>query len=278
GKLGIGSSGGGGNVLNNVIGLGGEGTLCTLIGSDDAGEWLRKEIEKKKARLDGLIIESDRPTTKKTRIIAHQQQVVRFDHEKKGAISSKTEKKLLDYLLDQLARTDCLAISDYAKGVLSNKLLSVILPAALDRGIPVVVDPKVGHFSLYKKVTLVTPNNLEASQASGIEIVDEESLLIAGKKLLGQLECESILITRGEHGMSLFEKGGTVTHIPTVARAVYDVTGAGDTVLSTLALSLAAGLPLLAGAKLANIAAGIVVGIVGTAAIEREMLHAAVSS
>ncbi len=267
--------GGAGNVVNNVLGLGGKAILCSVIGPDDAGHWLSERIQSKGGDEKGLIVEENRSTTKKTRIIAHQQQVVRYDHEERRPILRKTENRIIDYVSSRLDEIDCLAISDYAKGVITERILKTILVSAIERDIPVVVDPKVSHFSLYQKVTLITPNHLEATQASGIEIEDEDSLMSAGGKLLRKLGCEAVLITRGEQGMSLFEKGGKVSHIPTVAREVYDVTGAGDTVLSTLSLCLAAGTSLIDAARLSNLAAGIVVGIVGTAAINRERLEEA---
>lgn len=269
--------GGAGNVLHNILTLGGQGVLCGLVGADEAGRWLSEELRSKGTEIEGIVIEEDRPTTKKTRIIAHQQQVVRFDHEKKAEISKKTENKFIQFINDQIDRIDCMVISDYAKGVITEGLLKAILPPALRRGVPVVVDPKVHHFSLYKKVTVVTPNHLEASQASGIEIEDETTLRQAGKALLKKLGCQAVLITRGEQGMSLFDKSGEMTHIPAEARQVFDVTGAGDTVVSTLALALSAAAPLPAAARLANHAAGVVVGMVGTTAIEKAMLERALS-
>ncbi len=270
--------GGAGNVLNNILGLGGQVSFCSVIGSDSAGQWIKERMASKGVDLAGLIVEAKRPTTKKTRIIAHQQQVVRFDHEDRSVLPAKTNRLLVDYVLRELPRVDCLAISDYSKGVVTSYLLRKVLPAAREQGIPIIVDPKVNHFNLYKNVTLVTPNNLEASQASGIDIHDESSLLKAGEAILKKLSCDAALITRGEHGMSLFEKDGAITHIPTDAKAVFDVTGAGDTVLSTLSLALAVGAPLPDAARLSNLAAGIVVGIVGTAAIERKMLQQMLSS
>lgn len=269
--------GGAGNVLHNILTLGGKGILCGVVGSDDAGKWLTQELKSKGMELNGIVSEENRPTTKKTRIIAHQQQVVRYDHEKREKILQKTEKKFIDFILDQLSRIDCMVISDYSKGVITEGLMSAILPAALKRGVAVIVDPKVNHISLYKKITLITPNHLEASQASGVEIQDEASLRKAGRTLLKKLQCEAVLITRGEQGMSLFESGGGITHIPTEAKQVFDVTGAGDTVVSTLSLALAAGASFPAAARLANHAAGIVVGMVGTTAIKKEMLERTLS-
>lgn len=269
--------GGAGNVVHNILTLGGKAILCSVIGSDEAGRWLTQELTAKGMELNGIVSEENRPTTKKTRIIAHQQQVVRYDHEKKENISSKTEKKFIEFILDRLAQIDCMVISDYSKGVVTEGLMNAILPAAIRKGIPVIVDPKVSHFSLYKKVTLITPNHLEASQASGIEIENDATLCKAGRFLLKNLQCEAVLITRGEHGMSLFQKGGEVTHIPTQAKQVFDVTGAGDTVISTLSLALAAEAPLPIASRLANHAAGVVVGMVGTTAIEKKMLEKVLS-
>ena len=269
--------GGAGNVLHNILTLGGQGILCSVVGADDAGRWLSEDLKAKGVEAGGIVVEEERPTTQKTRIIAHQQQIVRYDHEKKTEISGKTEKKFIQFINEQIYHIDCMVISDYAKGVITKGLLRTILPLALRRGIPVIVDPKVHHFSLYKKVTVVTPNHLEASQASGIEIEDEKTLQQAGKAILKKLGCQAVLITRGEQGMSLFDKNGGMTHIPTEARQVFDVTGAGDTVVSTLALALSAGAPLAAAARLANHAAGVVVGMVGTTAIEKAMLEKALS-
>lgn len=264
--------GGAGNVLNNILGLGGKASLCCVIGSDEAGRWLRDEVKAKECGLEGFIVEENRPTTEKTRIIAHQQQVVRLDQEEKHAIGKETEDRIIRFVLEHLPQVDCLAISDYAKGVITESILEAVLSAGLKYGKPIVVDPKVNHFPLYKQVTLVTPNHLEAGQVTGIDISDDPSLHRAGEKILNMLACNAVLITRGEHGMSLFEKNGAITHIPTEAKAVFDVTGAGDTVLSTVSLALAAGLSLSDAATIANIAAGIVVGIVGTAAIQKERL------
>jgi D-beta-D-heptose 7-phosphate kinase/D-beta-D-heptose 1-phosphate adenosyltransferase len=203
--------------------------------------------------------------------------VVRYDHEKKENISEKTEKKFIEFISDHLAEIDCMVISDYSKGVVTQGLMNAILPAAIKKGVPIIVDPKVNHFSYYKKVTLITPNHLEASQASGIDIENEATLCRAGRLLLKNLQCEAVLITRGEHGMSLFEKGGAITHIPTQAKQVFDVTGAGDTVVSTLSLALAVRAPLPVASRLANHAAGVVVGTVGTTAIQKEVLEKVLS-
>ncbi len=269
--------GGAGNVAHNIRTLGGEAFLCGVLGNDDAGRRLIRELKLIGVGLSGVVLEEERPTTQKTRIVAHQQHVVRYDHEKVINLLPKTEKKIIDMITEEMTRIHCAVVSDYAKGMITEGLLRAILPRLIRRGIPVIVDPKIKHFSLYKKVTLVTPNHLEASQAAGVEIVDESTLNLAGRTILNKLQCRAVLITRGEHGMSLFEKGGGVTHIPAEAKEVYDVTGAGDTVVGTLALSLSAGASLVDSTRLANVAAGEVVGMVGTAAIKKDLLEKALS-
>ncbi len=260
--------GGAGNVAHNILGLGGVPTLCGVVGEDTAGRWLAAELSAKGLSLAGIVSEEGRPTTQKTRIVAHQQHVVRYDQEKSSDLGAKAERCLIDFVDGEMARVDCVVISDYAKGVVTPGLLRRILPRAARQGVPVIVDPKIRHFPRYKKVTLITPNHHEASAGSGIEIVDDATLCRAGWALMKKLQAGAILITRGEAGMSLFTQGGEVTHIPTVAQQVFDVTGAGDTVVATLSLAVAAGLPLTVAATLANAAAGVVVGIVGTAIID----------
>jgi rfaE bifunctional protein kinase chain/domain len=266
--------GGAANVCNNILSLGGQTDLGGVIGKDDSGRWIRKRLKEMKINGEGVIEEEGRPTTRKTRIIAHSQQVVRYDHEKKGDISSKSQHQLLSWLERNLDHYHCLVISDYDKGVVTEGLIKGAINRAKELKIKIIVDPKISHFSYYKGVTLITPNHLEASQGAGIEIEDEESLIKAGWSIQEKLDCESVLITRGEQGMSLFEKSGAVTHIPAVAKNVYDVTGAGDTVVSVLSLALSAGANLKDSADLANHAAGIVVGIVGTATVSPETLIA----
>jgi D-beta-D-heptose 7-phosphate kinase/D-beta-D-heptose 1-phosphate adenosyltransferase len=225
-----------------------------------------------KIRGEGVVEEEGRPTTRKTRIIAHSQQVVRFDHEKKGDISAKSQQKLLSWLERNLDQFECLVISDYDKGVVTEGLVRAAIDRAHELNIKIIVDPKISHFSYYKGVTVITPNHLEASLGAGIEIENEKTLIEAGWAIREKLECDSVLITRGEAGMSLFEHSGVVTHIPAVAQNVYDVTGAGDTVVSVLALALSSGADLKEAAHLANYAAGVVVGVVGTATVDPETL------
>ena len=265
--------GGAGNVFLNLASLGARVQLCGVVGQDAAGEALLDMLRRRGASGDGIVVEEGRPTTQKTRVIAHQQQIVRFDREHRGAIAPKTLAALVEYVDGHLRDAHCLVVSDYAKGVISHELMTRVIASAARRGVTIMVDPKVAHMPFYRGVQVVTPNHLEAAQSAGVDIVDDESLHRAGRILLERLDAKAVLITRGEHGMSLFEADGAVTHIPTVARQVFDVTGAGDTVIATLAAARAVGASLTDAAMLANGAAGFVVGVVGTATITPEALH-----
>src|SRR5262249_12875310 len=215
------------------------------------------------------------PTTVKSRIIAHDQQVVRADRERADDVDEDVEGELAGSVRSSLSSCQALVVSDYQKGVVTAGLMKTVLPLARRRGIPVLVDPKVAHFPLYRGVTVVTPNQLEAEQATGIRIRGDADLAAAGARILRLLGCEAALVTRGEHGMSLFERDRRPAHVPTAAREVFDVTGAGDTVIATLALALAAGARLAEAAVLANYAAGVVVAKLGTATASPEEVLAA---
>ena len=263
--------GGASNVANNIVALGGSATIVGVAGNDRAGDVLTSLLHKQGIKCHG-IFRSSRTTIVKTRVIAHNQQVVRFDKEDKDRIDGKISKGLLEYIQGHLPDHDAVIISDYKKGVVSSELIKEVLKSAKPSKIFVSVDPKVGHFKFYKGVSLVTPNLAEASLASGIEIKDEKSLIHAGKTLLKTLSCDAVLITRGEQGMSLFEKE-KVTHILTITKDVYDVTGAGDTVIAAFTLARAAGASMRTAAAVANHAAGIVVGKVGTAVATPDQLR-----
>jgi rfaE bifunctional protein kinase chain/domain len=261
------------NVVNNVHTLGGKVSVCGVIGHDEAGRQLVHMLRMQGIHTDGLIVEDGRPTTIKTRVIAHSQQVVRFDRETKVGIERDTYRRIFEYIRQQEdIGLDAIVLSDYSKGVVTKDLVRDIVKLAKKKGIIVSVDPKVNHFGIYSGVTILTPNTKEASIGAKIEIEDDKSLFKAGALLLKRLKCNAVLVTRGEHGMSLFERGGRVTHIPTVAQEVFDVTGAGDTVISTLTLAMAAGAGMVDAARLSNYAAGIVVGVVGTATVKPDEL------
>ena len=264
--------GGATNVANNIVALEGHATIVGVAGNDKAGGIMMKMLEERGIQCGGVFWGSARPTTVKTRIIAHNQQVVRFDRENKDKVDGKVLNGLLEYIRSAIPNHDAVIISDYKKGVVSSKLVAEVLKCSRPGNIFVSVDPKIGHFHYYKNVSLITPNVMEASIASGLEIKDEKSLVNAGKALCKKISCDAILITRGEYGMSLFEKD-KVVHIPTVAKNVYDVTGAGDTVIATFTIAYAAGASMKEAAVISNHAAGIVVGEVGTAVAKIDQLR-----
>lgn len=264
--------GGAGNVVNNIYALGGKVYPTGVIGDDGTGKKLIKDFKAKGIEIDGVIIDSERPTTLKSRIIAHSQQLIRVDREQRTDIEEWVCKQILSFCRMVIEEVQSIVISDYGKGVINPRLLEEIIPLGKKYNIPIIVDPKESHFLSYKGVTLITPNVHEAGNLIHKKITDEESLIEVGKSILSQLKCRGVLITRGEKGMTLFEENEELTHIPTVAREVYDVTGAGDTVVAVIALALGAGFEMKIAAQLANFAAGIVVEKVGTATLIREEL------
>lgn len=266
--------GGAANVVNNIRSLGGAAIACGVVGIDMAGRRLVEELKEIGASTEGVFAGHEEVTTRKTRIIAHQQQVVRLDREDAARADGKAAARARLFLLANLWSADVVVLSDYGKGVITPPLLSAVAAARRHRPFRLVVDPKRANFPYYRGASLMTPNQKEASEASGIDVRDAASLRRAGEELLRKWDAEAVLITRGEHGMSLFRPGLPPAHFPTVARHVYDVTGAGDTVIATCALALAAGAPLESAAVLANHAAGIVVGEVGTATVTARQLRA----
>ncbi|MCX7724290.1 MAG: D-glycero-beta-D-manno-heptose-7-phosphate kinase [Thermodesulfovibrio sp.] len=259
--------GGAANVANNIVSLGGKAYLCGIIGKGPTGKVVRDLLTEKGIEQD-FIFEDTRRTTVKTRVIGGNQQIVRFDIEDRKRLEGKAKENFLSMIKSILDRFDAVIVSDYKKGVVSEELFRILVNHKKKNGGFIAVDPKVGHFRFYKQVSLITPNIAEASHGAEIDIKDEKTLIKAGFNLLRKLGCDSVLITRGEEGMSLFEKKNSeveVTHLPTVAKKVFDVTGAGDTVIATITLAHVAGASLVDAAKIANIAAGIVVGKVGTA-------------
>jgi len=262
--------GGAANVANNIVSLGADAAVIGINGEDIAGEALKSILEQKGVDCNGLFTENG-PTTVKTRVIAHNQQVVRFDREDSKYVDGRILKGILSHIHAILNNYDAVIISDYKKGMITEDLVKGILKKTKSKNMFVAVDPKVGHFDFYKGVSLITPNLMEAALGAGMEIMDDISLTKAGQALLKKLSLKAVLITRGEQGMSLFEKN-KVTHIPTVAQKVYDVTGAGDTVVSAFTLAYASGADMADSAIIANHAAGIVVGEVGTAVASSEQL------
>lgn len=271
--------GGAGNVVLNLLELGAKAIPIGITGEDWAAERLRLRLAERHAETKFLVTDASRPTTVKTRIVAHSQQMVRADREDRSQIKARIEDRIIAAFNEALAEADAVIVSDYDKGLLTPRVLENVLNAAAEQNVPVCLDPKIKNFALYKPVTIITPNQLEAERATGIEITNDQSLIAAAHRIREMLECPHVLITRGEHGMTLLSAMGdaqeSVTHIPTMAREVYDVTGAGDTVIAALALSLAAKARIEEAASIANHAAGIVVGKVGTATTTREELVSA---
>ena len=268
--------GGAGNVVNNLIALGSRVAVCSVIGADENGLLLRRAFESTGVDLAGLFQDPERKTSKKTRVLAANQQIVRIDRETTAVVGRDSENAMLEYLDAHLGEFDVIVVSDYMKGVLTPTVLSTLCRKGRELKIPVVVDPKGSDYDKYRGATLLTPNRKEAEIASHIAISDLESLERAAQKLLGGLELDALLVTRSEAGMSLFPTGEGAVHIPTVAREVFDVTGAGDTVISVLSLGLACGLSLAEAAWVANVAAGIAVGKLGTSTVSPEEIVAEV--
>jgi D-beta-D-heptose 7-phosphate kinase/D-beta-D-heptose 1-phosphate adenosyltransferase len=268
--------GGAANVINNIAALGGKPVLCGVIGDDLTGHDIVAKVKDLGLATEGIFMESGRATSIKTRVVASNQQVVRFDRESVREIGSESVGRLLDFIRDTKADLDAIIVADYGKGVISADLMKGVRKLVWDSDVVLAVDPKTGNFEHYRGIDVITPNHYEAGAYCRIKIVDEETLIKAGRRMIQELDCRSVLITQGKDGMTLFEKDGDVHHIPTVAQEVYDVTGAGDTVISTLSLGLAAGMDLKSAAIISNFAAGIVVGEVGTSTVKTEQLKGVV--
>ena len=264
--------GGASNVSNNIRSLGGNVYMAGVVGDDERGSLLLSELATRCVNTEGVIRESGRPTTLKTRVIAHNQQVVRIDKEKIADISKEAIDKILDFSKKIIDDVDAVIIEDYGKGVIVPQLLSPLIKLAKRHGKIITVDPKESHFPMYKNVTAITPNYHEAAKAAGIRSEEGASIDEIGKKLVKRLNCEVALITLGENGMCVFEKSGRITKIPTVAQEVYDVSGAGDTVISAYTLAVSGGARAIEAAHIANCAAGIVVGKVGIAVTTQDEL------
>ena len=256
--------GGAANVLANLVALGARGSVIGVIGNDAAGERLKTGLRDLGAQDQCLIVDDTRPSTIKTRIIAHSQLVVRADRESRTQVNGNLEEKIVASLKEALKEADAFVVSDYDKGVVTPAILREILPLAYER-VPVLIDPKLRNFNAYRPATLVTPNHLEALRMSDSEDHSDDGSHHAAKVIREKLGCDAVLITRGDRGMMLLEANGEPVYVKTAAREVYDVTGAGDTVIAALAGALSAGATMLEAASLANHAAGIVVGKVGTA-------------
>jgi len=266
--------GGAANVASNISAIGAKAYLAGVIGRDAHGRELETILKQRNVDLEGVISDPERPTTLKTRVVARHQQVVRIDRESAKPLAESLNRELIAFIKSKIKEVDGVVIEDYGKGVVTPGLLKEIVPLARKHKKIITVDPKEEHISYYKGVTAITPNRKEAEAMGGIKAKDDPSLDKLGKSLLERLKLQAALITLGENGMRVFERGGKITQIPTVAQEVFDVSGAGDTVIATFTAALCAGAKMIEAAHISNFAGGIVVGKVGVASTSQAELKA----
>jgi rfaE bifunctional protein kinase chain/domain len=269
--------GGAANVLANLLALGAKACVVGVVGDDFAGERIRSSVQEKSAlqTAGALIMDKSRPTTIKTRIIAQNQMVVRADRELRTPVKGETEGRIISAVKAAIENAHALVVSDYDKGVVTPHILSEVLPLAYGR-MPVLIDPKMRNFDSYRPASLVTPNHYEALRVAGLEEDSDDTLRRAAQLIRKRLGCDAVLITRGDRGIMLVEGDSDPVNVKTAAREVFDVTGAGDTVIAALGAALAAGASMVEAAVLANYAAGIVVGKLGTATASAEEVLASI--
>lgn len=264
--------GGAANVALNILKLGGIPFPIGVIGYDNDGTIFTSLVNENKIQSDGIFIDESRPTTSKTRVIAHNQHVVRIDKESKAYINEEMRKKIFSYLESHIKKIDGIILQDYNKGVLTAELIEKIISLANKNDVLITVDPKFHNFFAYKNITVFKPNRKEAEDVLGMKIKTASDISSAGKTLIEKLKAQNVLLTLGEEGIAIFEPHQTEKRMPTKAIRVADVSGAGDTVISTLTMALAANANILEACYLANFAAGIVCGEVGIVPIEIERL------
>jgi len=258
------SPGGAANVSSNISSLGGTAYTVGMVGGDDASEILKKELKRRGISPKYLITDREKPTIQKTRVMAHHQHLLRVDYELNSVMDNKIYDSIIDTIKRLIPQTDLIVISDYKKGMITKRIMKNVVQIAGEKKF-IIVDPKPDNMNLYLGCSLITPNYYEASRMARIKNETEDDLILIGKTLVAKLDSD-VLVTRSEKGMSLFMRDGTQKNIPTMAKEIYDVTGAGDTVVATLALALSSGSSLSDAAVIANHAAGIVVSKVGTSA------------
>lgn len=264
--------GGAANCALNILKLGAEPIPVGIIGYDNHGSIFTGLMEEAGITSPGLMIDDTRPTTAKTRVIARNQHIVRIDQEKKDYINGEIEGRILGFVKENISQLDGLILQDYNKGVLTAVLIEEIIKLCNDNDVIVTVDPKFNNFFTYKNVTVFKPNRKETEDAFGIRIKNEQDIEHAGAKLLETLNASYVLLTLGEEGIAVFQKGSKARRIPTRARKVADVSGAGDTVISTLTVALAAGADIFEASYLANYAGGLVCEELGIVPIEADKL------
>ncbi len=268
-------AGGAANVAANITGLGATPLLVGVVGDDNQAKFMPDVLRESNVSEEYLIKIAERPTTVKTRIIAHSQQIVRLDQETSAALAPEHEKTILEQIERLLDQVQIVVVSDYAKGVITDAVSTGVIAMAAERNISVLVDPKGKNYDKYKGSTLLTPNRMEAADACKLEENGQSLVETAGTRLMSDIETDAIIITQGEDGLTLFEKGKAPLHLIAKSRDVYDVTGAGDTFIATLAVALGSGAGLSEAADLANQAAGVVVEQIGTTSITLSELRKA---
>jgi D-glycero-beta-D-manno-heptose-7-phosphate kinase len=274
--------GGAANVANNIASLGAQAFMVGVVGDDSTRDRLIKELLKRNIDVSGLITDQTKRTTRKVRVFGRNQQLLRFDYEKKGDVEPVTEESIFEFVFKKIDEIDAIAVSDYAKGTITKHLMDKLIEICNKKNKIIIVDPKPKHRALYKNCTLITPNLKEACEMARLSeddsaATDDDDVENIGKKLLKDLDC-NVLITKGERGMSLFEKDGREQHIPTFAKEVYDIVGAGDTVVAGVILALVSGASFEDAAIIANYAAGIKVGKVGTSTVSAEELKKSIEN
>ena len=269
--------GGAGNVAANIVALGGIARPVGVVGEGRYADHLLETLTGGGIDPRGTLRVPGRVTTVKTRVVAHSQQVVRYDREQDDDLDDALADRLAEKAVEECAEADALIVSDYEKGCITPHLLEKVLPLARERNIPIIVDPKPGIWKSYRPVTAITPNQSEASRMSGVRVRSDDDVRKAGRVILEELACEAVLMTLGEKGMLLLEREKDPHAIEATSREVFDVTGAGDTVAAALALCLATGAPVIDAATVANAAAGVVAGKVGTAVASPPEVAAAIA-
>ncbi|NOT49039.1 MAG: D-glycero-beta-D-manno-heptose-7-phosphate kinase [Acidobacteria bacterium] len=268
--------GGAANVAANIAALGADVILAGVIGADGAGECLRRSLREHSISDEFLLLSETRPTTAKTRVLVHNQQIARIDEETDIPLTAPEEAGLLAHVKSVIADVDAIVLSDYAKGCLTRSLIASVIAEAKQHGRPLIADPKSRDLTKYSHATILTPNLNEALNAAGIENGGEEMADVAAKKILSYTAIDSLLITLGEHGMKLFRTGEDPVHFPSLARQVFDVTGAGDTVAALLTAAIGAKADMHSAITFANIGAGLAVEKVGTTVIAADELRSAI--
>jgi rfaE bifunctional protein kinase chain/domain len=269
--------GGAANVANNIAALNAKSLMVGIVGNDKTKDELSNELKKRNIDVSGLISDENKRTIRKVRVFGRSQQLLRFDYEKKGYVDSKTENNIFDFISKKIDEIDAIIISDYAKGAITKSLMEKLIALCKEKNKIIIVDPKPEHKDFYKNATLISPNHKEAYEMIGLEEESDADTEKIGAQLLKELN-SNVLVTKGEKGMSLFEKNGKITNIPTFAKEVYDIIGAGDTSVATLTLALASGASFEEAAIIANHAAGITVGKIGTSTISIEELKKSIEN